>query len=156
MKDGELAVTVGEVRKTMEILGRICDYLTGFLSNRLPRAGKTTDSAFVVAGALENYYTAAETLFVRISQTFENQLPPNRWHAELLHKMTIQIPGVRPNAISDHTAELLGELMRFRHFRRYYFALEFDWRRLDALVAVFQDAHSALYADLEEFLALLS
>ena len=74
----------------------------------------------------------------------------------LLHKMTIQVPRIRPRIISDNTAELLGEIMRFRHFRRYYYALDFDWRRLDALVAVFQDAHSGLTADLEMFLAELT
>lgn len=93
---------------------------------------------------------------MRISQHFENQLPADRRHAELLHKMTIEIPGVRPQILSDRTAELLGEIIRFRHFRRYYYALDYDWRRLDALIAVFADANSGLMADLEGFLSKLA
>ncbi|MBU8912378.1 MAG: hypothetical protein KOO61_00025 [Spirochaetales bacterium] len=110
MSDSEMKTIAGEVEKTLGVLCRLFDYLSDFLSDRLPEMGKTTDSAFVVAGALENYYTA----------------------------------------------DLLGELMRFRHFRRYYFALDYDWRRLDALIAIFGDAHPSLMTDLETFLATLS
>ncbi len=156
MSESEMKTIAGEVEKTLGTLRRLFDYLSGFLSDRLPGMGKTTDSAFVVAGALENYYTAAETLFVRISQAFENSLPPDRWHTELLHKMTIHVPETRPKVISDATASLMGELMRFRHFRRYYFALDYDWRRLDALISIFRDAHTSLTTDLETFLAALS
>ena len=73
MSDGELETIIGEVRKALEVLARLHGYLSTFLTERLPAAGKTTDSAFIVAGAMENYYTAAETLFVRLSQSFENQ-----------------------------------------------------------------------------------
>ena len=58
--------------------------------------------------------------------------------------------------MSDSPADLMGELMRFRHFRRYYFALDYDWRRLDALISIFEDAHPSLTSDLETFLAALS
>ena len=156
MNDAEQKVLVGEVQSATEILRKLHGYLSEFASDRLPAMGKNADSAFIVAGALENYYTAVETLFVRISQGFENDLPANRWHAELLHKMTITVPETRPRVILDATAAHLTELMRFRHFRRYYFGLDFDWRRLDALVAVFHDAHTALVSDLERFLDLLS
>ena len=156
MNENEMKTLTGEVEKTLVVLHRLFDYLSEFLSDRLPGMGRTTDSAFVVAGALENYYTAAETLFVRISQAFENSLPPDRWHTELLHKMTIQVPETRPKVISDSTANLMGELMRFRHFRRYYFALDYDWRRLNVLISISRDAHTSLTTDLEVFLAVLS
>jgi len=156
MNESEMKTMAGEVDKALGVLGRLFDYLTGFLSDRLPGVGRNTDGAFVVAGALENYYTAAETLFLRISQAFENSLPPDRWHSELLHKMTIHVPDTRPRVLSDSTADLMGELMRFRHFRRYYFALDYDWRRLDTLTSVLRDAHLSLTTDLEIFRAVLS
>jgi hypothetical protein len=49
---------------------------------------------------LESAYTAIETLFVRISQAFGNHLIADRWHADLLDKMVLEIPGVRPRVIA--------------------------------------------------------
>jgi hypothetical protein len=60
---------------------------------------------------ITSYYTCLETIFLRISQFFENQLNPEKWHKHLLEKMRIQINGVREQAISDDTYYLLLELL---------------------------------------------
>ena len=80
---------------------------------------------------LENYYTCLETIFLRISQSFENHLESARWHNDLLQKMTLETEGVRTAAVSDEAFPPLFELLKFRHFKRYYFELEYDWDRLD-------------------------
>ena len=49
-------------------------------NNRLAQLGRTPISALIVAGLLENYYTCLETIFLRISQSFENNLNSARWH----------------------------------------------------------------------------
>jgi hypothetical protein len=45
--------------------------------------------------------------------------------------MNIEVPGIRPAIISDGLLSALDELLRFRHFRRHYFDLEYDWDRLE-------------------------
>ena len=45
----------------------------------------------------------------------------------------------------------LSELLRFRHFKRYYFKLEYDWDRLDFLIAKLRQAHPLVVRDLERF-----
>ena len=45
----------------------------------------------------------------------------------------------------------LFELLKFRHFKRYYFELEYDWDRLDYLVAKLSQAHPLVMHDLERF-----
>ena len=45
-------------------------------------------------------YTALETLFLRVSQFFENRLAPDRWHSDLLEKMTLEVPGIRQPLIA--------------------------------------------------------
>jgi hypothetical protein len=65
--------------------------------------------------------------------------------------MTLRIEGVREPVIAEQTARDLTELMRFRHFRRYYFELEYDWDKLEYLQKVFGRVTEALPADLQRF-----
>lgn len=50
----------------------------------------------------------------------------------------------------------LSELLRFPHFKRYYFELEYDWERLDFLVSKLRQAHPLVMRDLERFRRFLS
>jgi len=92
-----------------------------------------------------------ETLFLRNSQAFGNQLNPKRWHADLLEKMFLEIPRIRPRVISQETYIRLEELMRFRHFKRYYLELNCDWRKIDYLINIFREAVPLLNEDLTSF-----
>jgi hypothetical protein len=69
--------------------------------------------------------------------------------------MTIQIEGVRIPAVSESNQGNLIELLKFRHFRRYYFEVEYDWDRLDFLVRKLEQAHPMVQADMERFLKFL-
>lgn len=117
----------------------------------LEKIGKTERSALMVAGLLENYYTCLETIFLRISQFFENNLRAERWYSDLLERMTVNIEGVRRAVVSPDNYPKLLELLKFRHFRRYYFELEYDWDRLEFLKKKLVQAHPVVMADLERF-----
>ena len=123
------------VRAHRERLDAVHAAVERALANEIAQLGRTPVSALIVAGLLENYYTCLETIFLRISQHFENRLDPSRWHNDLLQKMTLEIEGVRPAAVSEAAFSPLFELLKFRHFKRYYFELQYDWERLDFLVA---------------------
>ena len=69
--------------------------------------------------------------------------------------MTIHIEGVRIPAVSESNQGNLIELLKFRHFRRYYFEVEYDWDRLDFLVRKLEQAHPMVQADMERFLKFL-
>jgi hypothetical protein len=45
--------------------------------------------------------------------------------------------------------------MRFRHFRRYYFELEYDWDKLDYLQKKFTALRGRIPAELGQFKAFL-
>ncbi len=125
------------------------------LDRDLGLLGRTPNAALIIAGLIENYYTCLETVFLRISQFFENTLDPERRHTDLLEKMTLHIEGVRLPAVSQANYPNLLELLKFRHFRRYYFELEYDWDRLEFLVKKMKLAHPAASRDLERFMAFL-
>ena len=149
----ELAALIQAHRQRLVAVHRS---LESALQDEIVRLGKTPMSALIVAGLLENYYTCLETIFQRISQYFDNNLDPERWHSDLLQKMTLEIDGVRAAAVSQAVFSPLFELLKFRHFKRYYFELEYDWDRLDFLVAKLFQAHPLVLRDLERFERFMS
>jgi hypothetical protein len=147
----EIMIVKGEIHKTVNLLDQINDFYQKVQKHELPLLGKTQSTAFIFAQVVENFYTCLETLFLRISQYFENSLDAEKWHADLLNKMTLQIENVRKQVISDKTYNLLVEIMRFRHFKRYYFELEYDWDKLDYICHKYEEADRLIRIDLAKF-----
>ncbi|HMP72287.1 MAG TPA: hypothetical protein PKE55_03400 [Kiritimatiellia bacterium] len=137
--------------KCLALTSNIASAYEEFLVGDFLVMGRKTTSAMVVSEFMVDYYTCLETCFLRISQFFENHLSKDRWHSDLLEKMALKIEGVRDPVISDSTAAGLGELMKFRHFRRYYFELDYDWDKLDYLQKVFARVLLAIPAELNAF-----
>ena len=145
------------VVEQIDISFRVLDDMERFLAERrVPaEAGAAPDRGerIVLAQILENTYTAVETALLRISQGFDNTLNPERWHADLLDKMLLEKQGVRPRVLSDESHRLLTELMRFRHFKRYYLELDYDWEKLRFLLSVLRRCLPLVRVELSAFRA---
>lgn len=152
---GEPALLLAEIDKIQRVLASVRQRLESARRQELVQLGRNQLTAVFIAQLLETFYTAVETLFLRISQHFENRLADERWHADLLDKMTLRVSGVREQVIREQTAALLNELMRFRHFKRYYLELDFDWAKLDYLLDVYERLLPLLDHDLQEFKSFL-
>ncbi len=140
-----------QVRLHRRRLEAVHEALENALGDEIPRLGRTSVSALIVASLLENYYTCLETILLRISQHFENRLRPNRWHRDLVERMNLEIEGVRAAVVSDAALPPLLELLRFRHFKRCYFEMEYDWDRMDFLIAKLRQVHPLVFRDLARF-----
>lgn len=151
----ELAHLEAHIMKHLVLLSDTATEIKLALKEDLPKLGKTPRAAVMIAGLIENYYTCAETIFVRISQYFENHLPADRWHRELLDRMRLEIQAMRPCVLSDAVFEDLLELMCFRHFKRYYFGTAYDWERIDALLIRVERLVVKLPAELQTFLCFI-
>lgn len=141
--------------RTLGVVDGLATKLDAFLDSTLGQLGRTEVAAAYVARVIEQTYTALETLFLRISQHFENALASDRWHADLLDKMTLRVSGVRERVLADDTVRLLHELRRFRHFSRYYFELDYDWERIDYLCGVYRRTIPLVKRDLAQFRVFL-
>ena len=143
------------VVEQIDLCFRILEDMERFLAERgvSSTTGGAPDRAerIVVAHILENSYTAIETALLRISQGFDNSLSPDRWHTDLLDKMLLEKRGVRPRVLSDESHRLLTELMRFRHFKRYYLELDYDWEKLRFLLSVLHRCLPLVRAELSAF-----
>ena len=144
---------LGHIDASCLVIDELHDFAHEFKSGELASRGKDRFAALAVAQFLDSYYTAVETMFLRVSQFFENNLVSEKWHSDLLEKMTITVPGYRPRVISRETYELLRELMRFRHFNRYYLELNFDWVKLDFLLSTRDRVHPKLMSEIAVFRA---
>ncbi|MBN1765569.1 MAG: hypothetical protein JW860_09955, partial [Sedimentisphaerales bacterium] len=128
MKEKEsIKILIAQIERHRGILDEIFEELGKALKEDVPTLGRTKRTALMTASIVESYYTCAETIFLRISQFFENNLQEGRWHRDLLEKMTLQVPDIRPRVVSEPVHEDLAELLRFRHFKRYYLGFAYDW-----------------------------
>lgn len=139
------------IKKTLLLIEKNFSFYQDFNKTQFNVLGKSTSAAMVLSQVFTDFYTCLETLFHRVSQFFENSIDKNRWHKELLVNMTLEIEGIRPALISDKTAAMLDEILRFRHFRRYYFEMEYDWDRIDLIKTKYLNVIPRLEKELTEF-----
>ena len=106
---------------------------------------------------LHTVYTAMENYFLRICKAFENNLPAESWHRELLQRMALEIPGLRPALLDRGTARALDQLRAFRHVFRNLYDDRLDPERLTILQRraapvriAFQAAHARYLERLAE------
>ena len=152
--NGEISLLIGEIEKSLAQLARLED-LYRQSTNQLAREQRTLEKAVFLSEVFVNTYTCMETLFFRISQFFENSLTQEQWHRDLLDKMRLRIPDIREPVISDETFALLDEFRRFRHFKRYYFSMDYDWDRIDYLARKFERLSRRYPDELRTFSAFL-
>jgi hypothetical protein len=99
-----------------------------------------------------NLYNALENSFEQISRTFENHvIDPPRWHAELLGKMFLEIPGVRPAVLPASVRRLVRDLKGFRHLFRHAYDFDLDREKLARLVQDWQLAQPEVSRALADF-----
>ena len=138
MDNEELLLLVGEIQESLVVIDHINRLYASYSQIFAETDKRDVRDAVLLADILCNTYTCIETILFRISRVFENHLDPNQWHKELLRKMRIDIPNIRKAVLSKESYQLLDELRRFRHFKRYYYDFDYDWLRLDYLRLVYE------------------
>jgi len=82
---------------------------------------------YVFALKTQQLYTAVEDLLKSTAVTFENNIDsPQSYHIELLKRMKLDIPDIRPAVISEPSFKILDKLRGFRHFIRHGYDYELD------------------------------
>jgi uncharacterized protein YutE (UPF0331/DUF86 family) len=78
------------------------------------------------------------------------------WHSELLHQMTLDIPGFRPQVITAKTEKKLREYLGFRHLFRKRYDFELDWQKLKKLLLGMSQIRSNLENEIGKFFEALN
>ena len=121
---------------------------------------KKSPSNFVArAGGsiLHDFYTGIEKIFESIAKEVDHRLPMGEeWHSELLHQMTLDIPGLRPRVITAITEKKLREYLGFRHLFRKRYGFELDWQKLKKLLLAMPKVRSGLENEINIFFEVLN
>lgn len=94
---------------------------TGVFVNAIEQAsirfGSGTDQELESAAFhLTRGYNALEQMAVRVARRFENHIEDERsWHAGIVRRMSLEIPGVRPRLFPPELCADIHDLRAFRH-----------------------------------------
>jgi hypothetical protein len=102
--------------------------------------------------SLHDFYAGLERIFRQVAATLDQSVPlgPD-WHRELLRQMTVSLPQIRPQVISEQTAKTVDEYLRFRHVVQNIYAFEFDPLRIEHLVQRLRPALQQVTLELRAF-----
>ena len=143
---GARAALAAVIRKDIATAQRLTEML-----QVLP-ADATYPDAAAQGYALHNIYGALENSFDQISRTFENHVvDTSRWHRELMLKMFLAIPDLRPAVLPEGLQNALNDLRSFRHLFRHGYDFQLDPIRLNGLTAQWQSVQPQVTAALSAF-----
>lgn len=127
MKKQSLSLLLGYLTNQMELLKRILKEI----DDTNPSSKENTSH---LAYLLHNFYCALEDVFQEIARTFENCIEdPSKYHREILNRMQLDVPGIRPKLLSRESRLVLDELRGFRHIFRHAYDYELDPDKVKSL-----------------------
>lgn len=104
---------------------------------------------------LHSFYNGSENIFKSVARFFENELGPQSWHKDLLKRMNLEIPEIRPQLIDDELYRLFDDFRAFRHKFRPLYSFELDWERECLVARKFPKTVKQFRAQVSEFLKIL-
>ena len=108
----------------------------------------------VLGSITHDFYNCCERVFRRIGAEINGaSYRGEAWHKELLFRMTVAVPGVRPRVISDELAAELDEYLSFRHVFRNVYGSVLDPARMQSLEEQMPATLAAFRDQIEAFLA---
>ena len=149
MKKEPIAILMGYFTRQMELIEGI---LKEIYDTKPSKRAETTHLAYL----LHNLYCSLENLFQEVAKTFENKVEdPAKYHRELLKRMYMDIPGIRPKLLSHESYRILDELRGFRHIFRHAYDYELDPERIDNLKQKISVNWDHIKKDIHSFMSFL-
>ena len=151
----ELRTLIAEIEL---ILGRLRKVRAEVESSFAEGKRRNYELSYVIATGygLHNFYTGLEELFLRIAQTFENEIPKDQWHLGLLQRMAIEIREIRPAVIDNDLLEKLSEFRGFRHFFRHSYGRSIDSQKIELLMEKFPGTFDSILIQIQSFIEYMN
>ena len=128
----------------------------GQLRQELAAAPRDDDTFTLRArgSVLHDFYSGIERVFVRIAEELNGGVPQGeQWHRQIITDMSLEIPDVRPAAITPDLARELGDYLRFRHVFRNVYGSLLAAERMRPLEERLPDVLTAFRTQIQAFLA---
>jgi hypothetical protein len=120
-----------------------------------PENEPTNVEKAAIGYTLHNFYNGCENIFRAVSEYYENNLNSPRYHRDLLERMTLDIPKIRPRLISDRLFVDLDDFLAFRHKFRHLYSFEIEWEKEKQVLDKYNSTHKKMLRELQQFLELL-
>lgn len=145
MKKEAIALVLGYLNNQKEIIDRL---LADIKIADVSSEEKTVNLGYL----LHNLYCAFEDLFQEIAKTFENRIEdPSKFHRELLKRMLIEVPKIRPRVLSKESYQMLNELRGFRHIFRHAYTYSLSSEKVARLKQSLLSAWDNIEKDIAHF-----
>lgn len=118
----ELESDIGVLGELEEKYGKVHRKIAGIVPDEFDYAG--------LAFTIVNIYSLIENYLLRIAKCFENNIEHDEWHKDLLHRMSLEIEGVRPAFFNRDDVHMLDDLRAFRHVFRHIYQSRLDIEKL--------------------------
>ncbi len=149
MTENEAALeeTVASIKKELE-------NVEGLRTEIVAELAREQRNVRVLGSILHDFYNSCERIFKRICSELNGGLyQSDRWHKELLYRMTIAVEDLRPIVISEELAAELDDYLSFRHVFRNIYGFELKGERLMRLAEKFDRVSLQLIDEVRAFLA---
>lgn len=150
-------VLTEEILHEIEALAEVIAHIeTGVIDFQVAAEDNKIYIIEAVALSLQSFYTGIENIFRRIATYVDGALPVGeRWHVDLLERMNIPLPEIRPAVISDDTKQELKEFLSFRHAIRSVYIFEINGERVIELASTAATFFQKFKNDIDRFTAFL-
>lgn len=146
----------GEIDLLRQRIEELDAKIAGYLQKRESTGTFSEPLLISTAYTLSGIYSCFEDQFSKIARVFENRIEnPASWQKELLDRMQIEVPGVRPAVISRESFLLLDEMRGFRHIFRSSYRFELDEARLNLVLKRWQEGKDRVRQDVARFLGAI-
>lgn len=152
---GDFNRLIAELRAEMEILDDL-ESKYNAVNKKISAISPDEFDWASLGYSIHNIYNLLESYFLRIAKFFENVLDQSQWHRDLVHRMTLDIAGVRPALFSHKLETKIDDLRAFRHLFRNIYQSKLDEEKLQLLnrrvpqtLEEFRSAHDAFIQKLQ-------
>lgn len=151
-------VLTEELRKELQALAEVAAQIATGLADY--GAADDDNKDYIVdslALSLQSFYTGCENIFRRIAMYVDGELPTGeRWHSDLLEQMSIALPNVRPQVITENLRQELKEFLGFRHAIRNIYIFDIAIEPVITLASTVSDFFAKFKAQIDHFCLFLS
>lgn len=109
-----------ELKADMDLLGDLLEK-NRFLTRKIENIEPDEFDLAALGYTIHNIFNLMENYFLRIAKFFENNVDQDGGHRNLIDRMALNIPEIRPALLEPEDLPPLHELRSFRHvFRNIY------------------------------------
>lgn len=148
MDEISLAILAAETKEDCRVIAEAAELA------RLRYEEESPSGVEAAAYQLTRSYNVLEQVATRVAQAFENHIEDRQgWHTELIRRLSLDIPGIRPPLFPPEMVSELRELRGFRHIFVHSYDLSIDKEKVGVLISRAREVATKMPSVCEDFIS---